>query len=108
MTKLNLKSGIVNSMRITTSTFDSLEGLTVEVLGGLVSFRPVPSIGEWVLCLLLLRDSDAGVGDGSKVGVCCFKPVSGLYSGGGEAASSCSFLNEEEVEECNKQYEGGE
>ena len=91
-------------MRITISTLNS-EGLSVKVLGGLVVFRPVPSIGEWVLCLLLLRDGDAGVGDGSEVGVCCLESVSGLYSGCSEAASSSSFLDEEEVEECNKQDE---
>ena len=34
------------------------KGLSGEVLGGLVAFRPVPSVGEWVLCLLLLWDGD--------------------------------------------------
>ena len=35
-----------------------LKGFAITVLGGLVAFRPVPSIGEWVLCLLLLRDGN--------------------------------------------------
>ena len=49
-----MKRGIVNSMRITISTL-SLKGFASEVLGGLAAFRPVPSIGERVFCLLLLR-----------------------------------------------------
>ena len=72
MTKLNLnngeycqkraemKSGMVNSMRITISTLNS-KGSSIIVLGGLAVFRPVPSVGKWVLCLLLLRNGDAGV-----------------------------------------------
>ena len=47
--------GRLNSMRIMNST---LERSSVEVLGGLVAFRPVPSIGEWILCLLLLWNGD--------------------------------------------------
>ena len=50
-------------MRNIISTF--LKRSSVEILGGLVAFRPVPSICEWVFCLLLLWD---GEGD---VGVCC-------------------------------------
>ena len=60
------------------------EGSSVVVLGGLVAFRPVPSVGEWVLCLLLLRDGDTGVGYRGKMSACCFEPVSGLYSSCGE------------------------
>ena len=81
MTKLNLnnreycqkrvemKRGMVNSMRITISTLN-LEGSSIVVLGGLVASRPVPSVGEWVFCLLLLRNGEGlllfdktGVGD---------------------------------------------
>ena len=40
--------------------------------------------------------------------VCYFESMSSLDSGGGEATSSGGFLDEEEVEECNKQDEGGE
>ena len=65
-----MKRGRVNSMRNIISTF--LKRLPVEVLGGLVASRPVPSVGEWVFCLLLLRDGEgllflfekAGVRDG--------------------------------------------
>ena len=61
--------GRLNSIRIMNST---LERLSLEVLGGLVAFRPVPSVGEWILCLLLLWDgngllslfNDTGVRDG--------------------------------------------
>ena len=42
------------------------------------------------------------------MGVCYFKSVSSLDSGGCEVASGGGFLDEEEVEECNKQDEGGE
>ena len=55
--RAQIKKGRVNSMRITISTLNS-EGLSVIVLGGLVAFRPVPSVGKWVLCLFLLRDGD--------------------------------------------------
>ena len=86
----------------------SLERSSVVVLGGLVAFRPVPSVGEWVFCLLLLRDSSAGVCDGSEMGVCCFEPMGCLNCSGSEVAGGSSFLDEEEVEECNKQDEGCE
>ena len=84
----------------------NLERSTVEVLGGLVAFRPVPSVGEWVLCLLLLRDGEGplllfdktSVRDRCDVRVCYFESVSSLNSGSGEAASSGGFLDEEEVE----------
>ena len=42
------------------------------------------------------------------MGVCYFEFVSSLDSGSGEATSSGGFLDEEEVEECNKQDEGCE
>ena len=82
--------------------------MVVEVLGGLVAFRPVPSVGEWVLCLLLLLDGDrllfdkTNIGDGGEVCVCYFESVSSLDSGSCEAASGGGFLDEEEVAECNK------
>ena len=90
--------------------------MSVEVLGGLVAFRPVPSIGEWVLCLLSLWDGDrllslfsnASVRDGGEVSVCYFESVSSLDGGSSEAAGSSSFLDEEEVGECNKQDERSE
>ena len=56
--------GRLNSMRRMNST---LKRSAVVVLGGLVAFRPVPSIGEWIFCLLLLRDSEAAIRDGSDV-----------------------------------------
>ena len=40
------------------------------------------------------------------MGVCYFESVSSLDSGSGEAASGGGFLDEEEVEGCNKQDEG--
>ena len=82
--------------------------MTVEVLGSLVGFRLVPLIREWVFCLLLLGDSNAGVGNSGEVGVCYVQFVDGLNGGGSEAAGGGSFLDEEVVEECNKQNEGGE
>ena len=88
-----MKRGMVNSMRITISTLNS-EGPSVIVLGGLVAFRPVPSVGEWIFCLLLLWDSNAGVGDGSKVCVGYVELVSGLDCSGSEAAGGGSFLDE--------------
>ena len=102
-----MKRGIVNSIRITISTL-SLEGSAIVVLGGLAAFRPVPLIGEWVLCLLLLRGGKSSVRDGSEMCVCYIKCVGGLYSGGGESSSSSSLLDEQEVDECDKQDEGGE
>ena len=42
------------------------------------------------------------------MGVCYFDSVSSLDSGGGKAAGSGGFLDEEEVEERNKQDEGCE
>ena len=85
-------------------------------MGGLVAFRPVPSVCKWVLCLLLLWDGrgllslfgNAGIRDGGEVSVCYFKSVGSLNSSGGEAAGGGGFLDEEEVEKCNKQDEGGE
>ena len=85
--------------------------MSVEVLGGLAASRPVPSVGEWVLCLLLLRDGDrllfdkTSIGDGGEVRVCYFESVSSLDSGGGEAASSGGFLDEKKIEKCDKQDE---
>ena len=40
--------------------------------------------------------------------VCYFKSVSSLDSGGSKAAGSGGFLDEEKVEECNKQDKGCE
>ena len=105
--------GRLNSTRRINST---LKRPSVEVLGGLVAFRPVPSVGEWVFCLLLLQDgdglllslSDTSVGDGSEMGVGYFESVGGLNSGGCKAMSGSGLLDKEEVEECNKQDEGGE
>ena len=108
-----MKRGMVNSMRTTISTLN-LEGLPVKVLGGLVASRPVPSIGEWVLCLLLLWDGDGlsfgdtSVGVGCEVCVCHFESVSSLDSSCGETAGGGSFLDEEKVEKCNKQDKGCE
>ena len=84
-------------------------------MGGLVAFRPVPSVCEWVFCLLLLQDSDGllslfsstSVKDGGYACVCYFEVMGSLYCDGGEAASSSGLLDEE-VEECNKQDEGCE
>ena len=97
----------MNSMRIMISTLN-LEGSSIEVLGGLVAFRPVPSVGEWVFCLLLLRDGEGDVGISGDVSVSYFQSMVGLYGGGSEAASGGGFLDEEKVEECNKQHEGCE
>ena len=80
--------------------------MVVEVLGGLVAFRPVPSVGEWVLCLLLLQDGNAGVGYRGEMSVLYVKFVSRLNGGGGKSAGSGGFLDKEVVEECNKQDEG--
>ena len=102
-----MKKGMVNSMRITISTLN-LERSPVEVLGGLVAFRPVPSVGEWVLCLLLLRDGEADARVCSYVCVGYFKSVVSLDGSGSKAASSGGFLDKEEVDECNKQDEGCE
>ena len=71
-------------------------------------FRPVPSIGEWVFCLLLLWDGDAGVRDRGKMCVCYVELVCSLNGSSGELAGRSSFLDEEEIEECNKQNKGGE
>ena len=92
-------------MRIMNST---LKRSSVVILGGLVAFRPVPSVGEWVFCLLLLWDSETAVWDGSEVVACYVILVSGLHSSGGKLASRGGFLDEEEIEEYNKQDEGGE
>ena len=88
-------------MRITISTLNS-EGLSVEVLGGLVVFRPVHSVGEWILCLLLLWDGETDVRVSGDVCVGYFDSVVGLSGNGSEAAGGGGFLDEEEVEECNK------
>ena len=61
-------------------------------------FRPAPSIGEWVFCLLLLQGSNSGVRNSGEVCVCYVKSVGGLDSGSGESSSGGSFLDEEEVE----------
>ena len=42
------------------------------------------------------------------MGVCYFESVSSLDSSGGETAGSGGFLDEEEIEDCNKQDEGCE
>ena len=89
-----------------------LQRSSVVVLGGLVAFRPVPSVGEWVFCLLLLRDGDGlfdetSVRDRGYACVCYFEVVGSLYCDSGEAASG-SGSPDEEVEECNKQDEGCE
>ena len=77
-------------------------------MGGLVASRPVPSIGEWILCLLLLWDGEGDVGVCGDVCVSDFKSMIRLSRCGGEAASGGGFLDEEKVEECNKQDEGCE
>ena len=105
--RAEMKRGIVNSMRITISTLN-LKGSSVIILGGLAAFRPVPSVSERVLCLLLLWDSDAGIGDSGEVCVRYVEPMSSLDCGSSEVASGGGFLDEEEVEECDKQYERGE
>ena len=97
--------GRLNSMRRMNST---LKRSSVEVLGGLVAFRPVPSIGEWVLCLLLLWDGEGDMRIGSDVRIGYLESVIGLDCCSSEAACSGGFLDEEEVGECNKQDEGCE
>ena len=82
--------------------------MSVKVLGGLVASRPVPSVGEWVFCLLLLWDGKSDVGVCSDVCVGNLESVIGLDCSSGEAAGGGGFLDEEEVEECNKQGEGCE
>ena len=94
---MQIKRGIVNSMRITISTL-SLEGSAIVVLGGLAVFRPVPSVSKWVLCLLLLRDGNSGVGDSSKMCICYTELVGGLDGGGGESSGGGGFLDEQKVE----------
>ena len=86
----------------------SLEGSAVEILSGLAAFRPVPSVGEWVLCLLLLRDGESDVRVCGDMCVSNFKSVVGLDCSSSEAAGSGGFLDKKEVEECNKQDEGCE
>ena len=88
--------------------FFFLKRSSVEVLGGLVAFRPVPSVGEWVFCLLLLRDGEGDVGVCGDVCVSNLESVVGLDCGSSEAAGSGGFLDKKEVEECNKQNEGCE
>ena len=88
--------------------FLSLEGSPVEVLGGLVAFRPIPSVGEWVFCLLLLWNGEAAVGNRCDVVVGYVESMSGLNGSSDELAGGCGFLDEEEVEECDKQEERGE
>ena len=82
--------------------------MSVEVLGGLVASRPVPSISEWVLCLLLLGDGESDVRISGDVCVSDFKSMICLYRCGCEASSSGGFLDKEKVEKCNKQDEGCE
>ena len=77
-------------------------------MGGLVTFRPVPSVCEWVLCLLLLRDGKSDFGVCGDVCVSNLESVVGLDCSSSEAAGGSSFLDEEEVEECDKQDEGCE
>ena len=77
-------------------------------MGGLVAFRPVPSVGEWVFCLLLLWDGETDVRVGGDMCVGYFESMIGLSSDGGEAAGSGGFLDEKIIEECNKQDEGCE
>ena len=77
-------------------------------MGGLVAFRPIPSVGEWVFCLLLLWDGEGDVGVCGDMCISDFESVVCLYRRGGETASSGGFLDEKEVEECNKQDEGCE
>ena len=77
-------------------------------MGGLVAFRPVPLIGEWVLCLLLLWDSEGDVRVCSDVCVSDLESMIGLNCSSSETAGSGGFLDEEEVEECDKQDEGCE
>ena len=105
--RAQIKKGKVNSMRIMISTLNS-EGSTVKVLGGLVAFRPVPSVGEWVFCLLLLRDGETDVRVSGDVCVGYFDSVVGLSGNGSEVAGGGGFLDEEEIEECNKQDKSGE
>ena len=76
----------------------SLEGSAVEILSGLAAFRPVPSVGEWVLCLLLLWDGESGVGDGGKMCVCYVESVGGLDGGGSELVGGGSLFDEEKIE----------
>ena len=76
----------------------SLEGSAVEVLSGLAAFRPVPSVGEWVLCLLLLWDSDTSVGDGGEMCVCYIEFVGGLDGSSSESSGGGGFLDKQEVE----------
>ena len=102
-----MKRGMVNSMRIMIST-SNLKRSAVEVLGGLAAFRPVPSVGEWVFCLLLLWDGETDVGVSSNVSVGYFELMIGLDCSGSEATGGGGFLDKEEVEECNKQDKGGE
>ena len=87
-----MKRGMVNSMRITISTLN-LEGSPVKVLGGLVAFRPVPSVCEWVLCLLLLWDGETDVRICGDMCVGYLESVIGLDCGCSEAASSSCLLD---------------
>ena len=61
-------------------------------------FRPVPSIGKGVLCLLLLQNGKAAIRDGGDVCIGYVKSVDGLDSGGGELAGGGGFLDEKKVE----------
>ena len=97
--------GRLNSMRRMNST---LKRFSLEVLGGLVAFRPVPSVEEWVFCLLLLRDGESDVGVCSDVCVSNLELMIGLDCSSSETTGGGGFLDKEEVDECNKQDEGCE
>ena len=75
----------------------SLERSAVVILGGLAAFRPVSPIGKWVLCLLLLRDSETAVRDSSDVCICYVKLMGCLNSGSGESTGGGSLFDEEKV-----------
>ena len=77
-------------------------------MGGLATFRPVPLVGKWVFCLLLLWGGESSVGDSGKMCIHYIQSVSGLNGSGGESAGGGCFLDEEEIEWCSKQDEGGE
>ena len=77
-------------------------------MGGLVAFRPVPLIGEWVFCLLLLGDGKTAIGNSSDVVVGYVELMSSLNGSGDKLVGGGSLLDEEVVEKCDKQDEGGE
>ena len=71
----------------------------ITVLGGLVAFRLVPSVGEWIFCLLLLWDGKTAVRDGDDVVVSYFKLVGGLNSCSNKSAGCGGFFDKEKIEE---------